>query len=116
MEINKCFLVSCYALKTEAEYIDIALPEETTMGTSYDMRSVLAEGAPYKQSVSHTGGLVVARSVEEATSLAKERILNIWPESEGWTIHSVNVKEISEANLAEALERLRASASTMLMM
>lgn len=114
-DTNKCFLLSCYALKVEADYTELSTPQPiSTGGESYEMRSHVSEGAVPTHHVSHIGGLAIARSVEEASSLAKERILNLWPESEGWTVHSIHLKEITDSHLEEALEILRVGNSSRL--
>jgi hypothetical protein len=100
-----------------AEFVDLSPPKKDPKGNEiHEMRLEVVKGEPQTQSVSHVGGLVIARSDEEAAGLAKARILELWPESDGWTIHSVLVKEVPEARLEEALERLRAGDSNMLIM
>lgn len=113
---NKCFLLSCHAMKIEAEYTELSSEKESVGSEFYRIKTEAKDGAPPNYHISHMAGLAVAISSEEAKSLAKEVILRKWPEAEGWAIHSVQANEISDAQLEEALDHLRGGDSMMLLM
>jgi hypothetical protein len=84
MSENRCFLLSCYALRIEAEYTELSPEKKNLAGsTYYQLRIEPKEDDPVTHSVFHTSALAVARSIEEAKSLAREHFLIQCPEAEG---------------------------------
>jgi hypothetical protein len=116
MDSNKCFLLSGYALKIEADYSELSQPAQTETGNIQHLITVHQEEGPQTHHVAHIGGLAVAQSKEDAVDMAKEKILQMWPESDGWTIHSVTASAVPETALNEALDVLMAGGSKMLLM